>query len=275
MKAAVLLVLLFLTLGCVTQNFSNPPGTGTKNPEPLPPIPSPAPNQPIQVPPVTPPAAENLDDKPLGSLNHAYLQAAPFPKIIIEIDYIQDHEPSSSTKNDIKEFFETVTKKPVTFSGGNIIVPTKDTYTVSDVWALERANRRHYTSGDAAVVYFTFLNGEFENGGALGVAYKASSVALFVEKINDATTALILYSQIEEAVTMHELGHLLGLVNINYKSEKDHEDASHPGHSNNENSVMFWAVEDISLKNILHIGPPSEFDEDDMFDIQQIKEGRY
>ena len=36
----------------------------------------------------------------------------------------------------------------------------------------------------------------------------------------------------------------LGLVNLVYTSPADHEDAGHPGHSNNEDSVMYWAVKD-------------------------------
>ena len=49
-----------------------------------------------------------------------------------------------------------------------------------------------------------FVNGRFENEGTLGVAYKASTAVLFVERIGDSTTALVLYPQIEKAVAMYE-----------------------------------------------------------------------
>ncbi|MBI2579050.1 MAG: hypothetical protein HYW26_05040 [Candidatus Aenigmarchaeota archaeon] len=213
------------------------------------------------------------DDRDAGGLNHEYLQ--PGREVIVEIDYASGHEPAAATKNKIADFFRRNAGKSVTFSGGNVIEATKNVYAVSDLLAIEKENRNHYTSGSTAVVYVLSVNGNFEQSGALGVVYKASTIALFPERMQDATSALVLYPQIEKAVTIHELGHLMGLVNINYKSERDHEDAAHRGHSKNDESVMYWAVEDISLKNLLALGPPSEFDEDDLLDLQKIREGVY
>lgn len=261
MKSYLLLVTLLVISGCVTQ-------TTWTNQSNLPIIP------PIQLP-SQPPNQQTPDSGDTGSLNHGYLQAQPYTKIIIEIDHAKGREPTDSTKEALASFFQNVAGKSATFAGGNEIASTKDTYTVNDLITTERANRRYYTGGDTAVVYMMFLNGQFQNAGALGVSYEASSSALFPDRINDATSALVLYSQIEKAVATHELGHLMGLVNINYKSERDHEDAQHPNHSNNENSVMYWAVEDISLKDLLNFGPPGQFDNDDLFDLQKIREEVY
>lgn len=275
MKLLTLFSILAATIligGCVTQlqqtnrtDQLNTPGQNIPQPSPAP-----------EMPPLPPPAQPNSPDKgALGSLNHGYLQAEPYKNIIIEIDYIAGYEPTSATKSALSDFFQSVAGKSVTFAGGNVIAPTKSTYTVSDLTSTEKANRRYYTTGDTAVVYMMFLNGQYENAGALGVSFKASSAALFVERINSATSALVLYQQIEKAVAVHELGHLMGLVNVNYKSERNHEDAQHSGHSSNQNSVMFWAVEDISVNTILNFGPPSQFDADDLFDLQKIKDGTY
>ena len=267
MKLQLCVLAILLIAGCTAQLQ-----TYQANQSPLPVQPH-FPNPPQQLPPQQP--GQIIDDGDTGSLNHGYMQAQPYSKIIIEIDYISGYEPTSSTKSALQDVFQNVARKQVTFAGGNVITPTKNTYTVNDLIAMEKTNRQYYTSGDTAVVYMMFLNGQFQNGGALGVSFKASSMALFVERINDATSALILYSQIEKAVAVHELGHLMGLVNINYRSERNHEDVQHPSHSNNENSVMFWAVEDISLKNVLNFGPPSNFDNDDLFDLQKIRDGTY
>ena len=62
---------------------------------------------------------------------------------------------------------------------------------------------------------------------------------------------------------------------INYKSNVNHEDLNNPHHSNNRESVMYWAVEDISVANILRGGPPYEFDSDDQHDIEKIRQGEY
>lgn len=266
------LVATVIVSGCVGQTTVD----GTQ-PGPLP-APSDGNGQPPSPsPPPVPPPPQNLDDGVLGSLNHAFLQGLTFSKVVIEIDYVAGHEPTAAAKNAVKNFFESYADKTggVSFSGGNVISETRQTYSAADLESVEKANRNHYTSGDTAVVYFMFINGQFENGGALGVAFKASSAALFVDRIDEATSALILYAQIEEAVAVHELGHLMGLVDINYKSARDHADAAHPGHSKNDDSVMFWAVEDVSLKNVLNFGPPDRFDADDAFDLAQIKAGAY
>ena len=269
MKVQLCLLAILFVAGCVTQSqTNNTQQLPWPNSNPQQPFPNPS-QQPSQ------PTTQSIDDGDTGSLNHGYLQAQPYTKIIVEIDYIQGYEPTSATKTAISDFFQNVAGKTVTFAGENVITPTKNTYTVNDIITTEKANRQHHTNGDTAVVYMMFLNGQFESPGALGVTYKASSSVLFVERMNDATSALILYSQIEKAVAIHELGHLMGLVNINYQSERDHEDSQHPKHSNNENSVMFWAVEDISLKNALNFGPPSTFDNDDIFDLQKIRDGTY
>ena len=72
---------------------------------------------------------------------------------------------------------------------------------------------------------------------------------------------------------MHEFGHLLGLVNLVYKSPVDHEDKDHPGHSNNEDSVMYWAVESADIGNIITGQLPDEFDNDDLNDLSGILSG--
>lgn len=261
MKATVLLLaVVLLFTACAQPQTGQAPSFQSPNKQPNN---QPSGGQPQQIP----------DAADVGSLNHGYLQPRPYSKIIIEIDFVS-RQPADSTKSALVGFFHAF-EKPVIFSGSNIIPPVKNVYTAEDLRRTEKANRAHYTSGDTAVVYITLLNGQYENTAALGVAYSASSFALFPERMSDATSALVLYNQIEEAVALHEVGHMLGLVNINYKSGRDHEDAEHHAHSKNSNSVMYWAVEDISLKTLLNFGPPREFDSDDMLDLQKIKEGIY
>ncbi len=48
---------------------------------------------------------------------------------------------------------------------------------------------------------------------------------------------------VEQAVVVHELGHLFGLVNSGIAQATNHEDKSHPHHTSNDECVMYWAVE--------------------------------
>ena len=99
---------------------------------------------------------------------------------------------------------------------------------------------------------------------------------IFKDSVEDAKGPLFSRpsaEEIENSVLVHEFGHLLGLVNLVYTSPVDHEDKDHPGHSNNEESVMYRAVESGDLRNIITGQLPDEFDQDDLNDLSGILSG--
>ncbi len=121
-------------------------------------------------------------------------------------------------------------------------------------------------------MWVCYVGGSYaDSDTALAVSFSASSFAIFRDRIDDATTALILAAEVERSVLVHEAGHLLALVNIGYRSRFDHEDPAHPHHSNNTASVMYWAVEDVSVRNLLRGGPPDDFDEADRADLAMLR----
>jgi hypothetical protein len=69
-------------------------------------------------------------------------------------------------------------------------------------------------------------------------------------------------------VATHELGHLLGLVDLVLDTGR--EDPEHPGHSRSRDSVMFWAVESDLIGSLLGGGPPTVFDAADRADLVAI-----
>ena len=214
----------------------------------------------------------------VGSLNHQYLQPQPFSKLIVEIDHVDSVSPSQSSVNTFLSTIKQFVDKPdgVVRSGDNSLKAQKDSYSVQDLLNVAKTNRSNYSQGNMVSLYVLYVNGEFaENTNALGVALNSSMFVIFKDKINEATTALVFAPEIEKAVLNHELGHLWGLVNITYQSGIDHEDKEHPHHSKNRESVMFWAVEDISVANLLRGGPPYQFDSADQDDIEKIKKGVY
>ena len=123
--------------------------------------------------------------------------------------------------------------------------------------------------------YFLFPAGTYNDDSVLGVAVDASTVAVFKDSVEDAEGFFGRPSseEVERAVTVHEAGHLLGLVNLVYQSNIEHEDEDNPGHSNNEDSVMYWAIESNDVGNFISGTLPDEFDDYDKADLEGMASG--
>ena len=65
----------------------------------------------------------------------------------------------------------------------------------------------------------------------------------------------------------------MGLVNLVYTSPIDHEDENHKGHSNNEDSVMYWAINSNDVGNFISGELPDEFDNADKSDLEGMASG--
>lgn len=216
------------------------------------------------------------DDGSLGSMVRTYLRASPAAKLVVEVDYVKGRAPSSRALSHLASVLRDVADKPggITVEPGNEIAAGKDRWTTEDLAALERSHRSARSAGATVTMWIVYVGGVYaETEGALGVAYSATAAAIFRDRIDDATTAIVTAVPIERAVVTHEAGHLLALVNIGYTSAIDHEDKDRPHHSNNKDSVMYWAVEDISIKSILTGGPPDTFDDADKADLAALKAG--
>jgi len=226
--------------------------------------------------PITRTGAIYADDGGVGQMARAYLRASPARRLIVEVDWIQNREPSQTALDHVETILERETGKPdgVAVQRGNEIRLTRNTYTFDQIEQLEDANRSRRSAGSVATLYVLYLNGELaDEEGTIGVAYRASGIVLFADLINSAATSLIHPSAIERSVLIHETGHILGLVNIGYRSRHDHEDPDHPHHSKYRSSVMYWQVEDTSVASILAGGPPSDFDRYDRDDLALLRQG--
>ncbi len=218
------------------------------------------------------------DDGSVGAMNKQYLQGDSFIKLVVEVDHAQGAAPSSAATNELLSALRKYTEKPdgVNVVGANSFESTKDRYTLSDIRAVAKAHRSQNSRDGVATLHVLYLNGLFaDDETALGLAVNASTIVIFPDNFSSSITTLVFPSNIEQAVLIHELGRLFGLVNVNYKSVIAHEDPAHKHHSNNEESVMYWAVEDTSVVNILRSGPSHKFDSSDEADIAGIKSGAY
>ncbi len=215
-------------------------------------------------------------DPYLGECRYELLQDDPYAKLLIEIDYVQGNVPDSEALDLLKQRIGEVTAKqaPVQVEQRGFD-SNDDSYTMDEIRALEEHYRTYRKGDDRAVIHLLYLNGEFEeNADTLGIAYTGTSIVMFKERIADAAFLLVSAQDIEKAVIVHEFGHLLGLVNIGYTSPHDHEDPDHPHHSNNDESVMYWAIESVDIGNQLDGEPPNDYDADDKDDLRLMRQGK-
>ena len=126
--------------------------------------------------------------------------------------------------------------------------------------------------GNGRAVLRVLLLKRFEGSEqVLGVAVRGDVLALFVDSMAGAATPLVGRSVIEEAVLLHELGHVLGLVDL--ARDTGRADKEHPGHSSNTASVMYWAVESDLITQVFSGAPPREFDAADLADLRALRDG--
>ncbi len=213
-----------------------------------------------------------------GGLTLACLRSSMYTSMVIEIDHEPGYRPFSSSTDLLEERLESVCDKP---SGISVQFTEVDfghtgSWSAQDVrdkgWEEKETSPRDGTTLRWQVL---FPSGAYEEDSVLGVAVDASTVALFSDTIDDADGPFGRPSveDVENSVLVHEVGHLLGLVNLVYQSPIDHEDSDHPGHSNNEDSVMYWAVESADVSNFIFGSLPNDFDDDDRSDLAGLADG--
>ena len=214
-----------------------------------------------------------------GGLTMACLSSEKYTSMVVEVDYDSGYMPEQSSIDLLKTRLQEVCDKP----NGIEVTFTETDFGQSGSWTADDVREKAWMHKSAdpmtgSTLYWQalFPAGEYSNGDVLGVTVDASTVAIFKDAIEDAEGPFFSRpsaEEIENSVLVHEYGHLLGLVNLVYKSPVDHEDKDHPGHSNNEESVMYWAVESADLSNIITGQLPDDFDNDDRNDLAGMLSG--
>lgn len=208
------------------------------------------------------------DWQQVGQMGKQILGTTP---LNIEVDYTGSSKPDDSDLQTFKNIIGKYSGRTPTVVLSQSDLPVRDNYSLQDVVSLTKSNRSCYSSSSQVCLYVMFLPGKLEGSNALGVSYTSTALLLLPDQFKGSASAFVSRNRIAQATITHEIGHLFGLINLTYHSAYNHEDASHPGHSNNPGSVMYWAVEDLSVNTIINGGPPTTFDGYDEADIAQIK----
>lgn len=205
-----------------------------------------------------PNAPDFLHNRPVGASANELLSSAKYTTLKIEVQYMTGYQPDAAALNHLQTTLEGLINKP---SGISIItkeIPASPNLalSVNDIITIERNNRTVFTTGSELAIYILYTNGNYTDNNVLGVAYKNTSTALFGKKINDNSGGLGQASRTKLVATVaeHELGHLLGLVNIGSPMQTGHQDAAYGSHCNNTNCLMHYSAETSDILGFLITG---------------------
>jgi len=185
-------------------------------------------------------------DQQLGASANDMLSANNYTTLDIQIQYMPGYALDPAVISNVTAYLTGICNKP----GGITITQSEiaangDTLNVDKVAVLERQNRALYTNGTTLCVYILVTDGYDTSTTTLGFAYRNTSICLFGKDIFDHSGAIgeVTRIALESSVVEHELGHIMGLVNLGTHMVVFHQDTAHGNHCNNPNCLMYYATE--------------------------------
>lgn len=209
-------------------------------------------------------------DLGVGQSAKDLLTGDSFSKLTVEVGYMEGFALTSQAQQKVISFLEGLLNKT---SGIEIVqtqIPSqsKENYSAQDLRTIENDSRQLFPSENEITVWVSVVDGKFENESVIGLAYQNLSTSLMGGSISENSGGFnqASRSSIEAAVLMHELGHLLGLVNITTPMVNNHQ--ANGNHCDNSDCLMNFAVETTDLFSLLVTSPIPELDENCKLDLR-------
>lgn len=193
-----------------------------------------------------------------------------FTALELEIVYMEGFRPTSFMVSEMTDFLQELTLKPegIRVTEREIPAEGEEFYNLERISELENRYRETYNEDNTLSIFLLVVDGYFQNNEeeyfTIGAAYRNTSMVLFGKRIaeNSGGFSRPGRGNLEATIALHELGHLLGLVNIGTEMVTPHEDADEDRkfHCDNADCLMYWAVETSNVLNFMQNSVP-ELDE--------------
>jgi len=193
-----------------------------------------------------------------------YIRNRGFSRLVVELDTVPGLSPRAGVTSDVADVLSDVLDKPsgIVFENDEADLESADTYGDGDgTWtfaelqqlASERAN---LSLDDGEIdIHTMWLDGVYENGNVLGVAWGQRFLAIFAQRIAQTCNLValgdVLCPLAEATIWTHEIGHVIGLVDNGIPMINDHRDPDNSRHDISDESVMYWAYEGVGVMDVL------------------------
>lgn len=202
-----------------------------------------------------------------------FLNDDEYKNLEIEYDYVEGYEPYEGSRDQFLYIINKYCEKEKIKENLDDKInddDRKNFYTEEDIYDLDEKYQDTSRHGDTVVIHTLFLDGLWKDDkDVLGLSYEGSKIVIFKQAIIGISQKSLNLEvlDIEKSVIVHEFGHLISLVGINYES--NHEVGNHHCDQEEGPCVMASSVE-------INIGtftkePPTDFCTLCQKDIEKIK----
>jgi len=126
-------------------------------------------------------------------------------------------------------------------------------WTLEEILALAGQEYNISQTSVTADFFIFFLNGHYnDQDKVIGISIGGTSViAVFKDVLLNSGLTTFTETFIEQATLVHEFGHSVGLVDNGIPMLVNHEDPDHPHHCTNNECVMYWENDNVSIVNFI------------------------
>ena len=189
----------------------------------------------------------------------SYIRAEPHSRLVFELDTIEGVTPRTASMDYAAERLGAVLEKPggLEWTADETIASrgADHVWTFDELQTLADETFNLEVEADTAVIHVIYVDGSYEDENVLGVAWANRHLVMFSGTLENSCDRPLVGESLcevaESTVLLHELGHVVGLVDNGVDMVEPHADEEHGAHDESDECVMYWAYEGVGVIDVL------------------------